>query len=59
MNNCRGHTDAVLCLQFDDVRVVSGSKDTTIKVSTLDVVRVCQVSRLFIFILGCFPLSIL
>ena len=29
----RGHTDAVLCLQFDDEKVVSGSKDTTIKVT--------------------------
>ena len=28
----RGHTDAVLCLQFDDHKLVSGSKDTTIKV---------------------------
>jgi hypothetical protein len=28
----RGHTDAVLCLQFDDTKVLSGSKDTTIKV---------------------------
>ncbi len=29
---CRGHTDAVLCLQFDEEKVVSGSKDKTIKV---------------------------
>ena len=29
---CRGHTDAVLCVQFDKEKVVSGSKDTTIKV---------------------------
>jgi len=28
----RGHTDAVLCVQFDKEKVVSGSKDTTIKV---------------------------
>lgn len=28
----RGHTDAVLCLQFDKSKVISGSKDTTIKV---------------------------
>ena len=28
----RGHTDAVLCLQFDNEKVISGSKDTTIKV---------------------------
>lgn len=28
----RGHTDAVLCLQFDGHKVVSGSKDKTIKV---------------------------
>ena len=28
----RGHTDAVLCLQFDNEKIVSGSKDTTIKV---------------------------
>lgn len=28
----RGHTDAVLCVQFDDQKVVSGSKDTSIKV---------------------------
>ena len=28
----RGHTDAVLCLQFDGHKLVSGSKDTTIKV---------------------------
>ena len=30
--NYRGHTDAVLCLQFDEDKLVSGSKDTTIKV---------------------------
>jgi len=29
----RGHTDAVLCLQFDKMKVVSGSKDKTIKVT--------------------------
>ena len=29
---CRGHSDAVLCLQFDRYQVVSGSKDKTIKV---------------------------
>ena len=31
-HNYRGHTDAVLCLQFDEDKLVSGSKDTTIKV---------------------------
>ena len=31
----RGHTDAVLCLQFDKTKVLSGSKDTTIKVDFL------------------------
>ena len=31
----RGHTDAVLCLQFDQEKVVSGSKDKTIKVMLL------------------------
>ena len=33
LSYCRGHTDAVLCVQFDKEKVVSGSKDTTIKVS--------------------------
>ncbi len=33
MIHARGHTDAVLCVQFDKEKVVSGSKDTTIKVS--------------------------
>ena len=31
-SSLRGHTDAVLCLQFDNEKIVSGSKDTTIKV---------------------------
>ena len=33
----RGHTDAVLCLQFDHYKVVSGSKDKTIKVHVIHV----------------------
>ena len=37
----RGHTDAVLCVQFDKEKVVSGSKDTTIKV--LRAVMICLV----------------
>ena len=31
----RGHTDAVLCLQFDGEKLVSGSKDMSIKVWSL------------------------
>lgn len=38
-----GHTDAVLCLQFDDEDVVSGSKDMTIKVTTFLIRDLCFV----------------
>ena len=31
-SHCRGHGDAVLCLHFHGNKLVSGSKDTTIKV---------------------------
>jgi len=29
---CSGHTDHVLCVQFDDEKIISGSADKTIKV---------------------------
>ena len=36
MANCfRGHTEAVICLQYKKDRLVSGSHDKTIKVTSL------------------------
>ena len=32
----RGHTAAVLCVQFDDQKIVSGSYDKKIKVSAVE-----------------------
>ena len=60
---CRGHTAAVLCVQFDDRKIVSGSYDKTIKV------RMCaKLYSLFaeswlswlieLMLLGCEPLQV-
>ena len=43
ISKCSGHTDAVLCLQFDDHKLVSGSKDTTIKVNINNIVAALNI----------------
>lgn len=37
-----GHTGAVTCLQFDDVHLVTGSLDRSVRVSNVDLPRTCQ-----------------
>ena len=36
---CRGHNAAVLCVQFDDRKIVSGSYDKTIKVGNSSIIQ--------------------
>jgi len=46
----RGHCAAVLCVQFDDQKIVSGSSDNTIKVKiSLSVFPYSKSSRMFFF----------
>jgi len=46
----RGHCAAVLCVQFDDQKIVSGSSDNTIKVKiSLSVFPYSKSNRMFFF----------
>ena len=45
----RGHTAAVLCVQFDDQKIVSGSYDKKIKVKATGVYEVRKIVDLSIY----------